>query len=318
MAQASGRARERELSASPLKATVDAFNGVRVDCAALGEIMGGGGASFGGLLRESLAVWATEGRTGAWLLIEKSQSALISAAVAEGFDFHHAKPGVVAMTKWLLEDTPNMIPAYPFTQVGVGAVIFDEAEKQILTVVEKNGPLRGKGVWKIPTGMAEPGEHIGAACEREVWEETGLKARFEKLLLFRHRLGGTCDLFFVCALKLDGEKRQQIIVDSKELEDAKFMNIRDYFSQKIWSEIKVYKDHINPAILSYTGCSDRVGLAHHVREDERYGKHAVYMAPTRAVAAAAPAGRPQAGLRPPSLLRPIRSSLTFLRRLVRL
>mmetsp|Transcript_5491 Transcript_5491/g.13742 ORF Transcript_5491/g.13742 Transcript_5491/m.13742 type:complete len:310 (+) Transcript_5491:2-931(+) len=301
VAMASGR--ERVLSASPLQASVDVFNGVKVDCGSLdGQV---DSAAFATLLSDSLRQWEKEGRSGCWLFIPSEKSHLVSAAVQQGFDFHHAKPGVVAMTKWLL-DTPNMIPSYPFTQVGVGAVIFDESDQTLLTVVEKNGPLKGKGVYKIPTGSADPGEHIGRAAEREVWEETGLKARFERLLLFRHRLGGTnCDLFFVCALKLDssgGKEKQEIVVDESELEDAKFMNIKDYFGQSIWADIKVYKDHINPVISSYTR-GQYTGLAHHVREDERYGKHAVYTASQQA--------------RPLPLLRPIRSSLNFLRRLVR-
>ncbi len=37
-------------------------------------------------------------------------------------------------------------------QVGVGAFVFDRQSRRVLMVQERNGPLRGKGVWKMPTG----------------------------------------------------------------------------------------------------------------------------------------------------------------------
>lgn len=39
------------------------------------------------------------------------------------------------------------------------------------------GPLRGTGVWKMPTGLLDAGEDIGKGAEREVKEETGVDAR---------------------------------------------------------------------------------------------------------------------------------------------
>ena len=82
--------------------------------------------------------------------------------------------------------------------------------------------------------MADPGEPIGSAAEREVWEETGLKANFDRVLLFRHRFPSptsNCDMYFVCALKLDGED-QEITVDDKELDGAKFLAFKDYLAQE--------------------------------------------------------------------------------------
>jgi hypothetical protein len=39
-------------------------------------------------------------------------------------------------------------------QVGVGAVVLNE-RGEILVVQERSGPLRGKGVWKMPTGLVQ-------------------------------------------------------------------------------------------------------------------------------------------------------------------
>ncbi len=56
----------------------------------------------------------------------------------------------------------------------------------------------------MPTGLVDAGEDIATAAEREVLEETGVVATFEKLLCLRqaHNISfGKSDLFFVCVLK---------------------------------------------------------------------------------------------------------------------
>ena len=57
--------------------------------------------------------------------------------------------------------------------------------------------------WKVPGGLSDLGEHLSEAAEREVLEETGIKAKFNSILSFRHTHGlsnGRSDLYFVCTL----------------------------------------------------------------------------------------------------------------------
>ncbi|HAX70727.1 MAG TPA: NUDIX domain-containing protein [Anaerolineales bacterium] len=62
-------------------------------------------------------------------------------------------------------------------RVGCSAVIFDKTrEKVLLTQRADNGH------WCLPGGHMESGESAAEACEREVWEETGLKVRAMRLL----------------------------------------------------------------------------------------------------------------------------------------
>jgi 8-oxo-dGTP pyrophosphatase MutT (NUDIX family) len=62
-------------------------------------------------------------------------------------------------------------------RVGCSAVLFDEKrEKVLLTQRTDNGR------WCLPGGAMEAGESAAEACEREVWEETGLTVRVKRLL----------------------------------------------------------------------------------------------------------------------------------------
>ncbi len=62
-------------------------------------------------------------------------------------------------------------------RVGCSAAIFDaKCEKVLLTQRTDNGR------WCLPGGGMESGESAAEACEREVWEETGLKVRVTRLI----------------------------------------------------------------------------------------------------------------------------------------
>lgn len=62
-------------------------------------------------------------------------------------------------------------------RVGCSATIFDSSrEKVLLTRRTDNGR------WCLPGGGLESGESVAEACEREVWEETGLKVRVTRLI----------------------------------------------------------------------------------------------------------------------------------------
>ncbi len=62
-------------------------------------------------------------------------------------------------------------------RVGCSAVIFDEQREKVLLTQRMDN-----GRWCLPGGHMESGESAAEACEREVWEETGLKVRAARLL----------------------------------------------------------------------------------------------------------------------------------------
>ena len=61
-------------------------------------------------------------------------------------------------------------------RLGCSAAIFDEQGRIFLTRRADNGQ------WCLPSGGMEPGESVTEACEREVWEETGLRVRVTRLV----------------------------------------------------------------------------------------------------------------------------------------
>lgn len=62
-------------------------------------------------------------------------------------------------------------------RVGCAAVIFDDSgEKVLLTRRTDNGD------WCLPGGAMDAGESAEEACQREVWEETGLTVQVTRLI----------------------------------------------------------------------------------------------------------------------------------------
>lgn len=61
-------------------------------------------------------------------------------------------------------------------RLGCSAAIFDEHRRILLTRRTDNGQ------WCLPGGRMESGESAAEACEREVFEETGLNVRVKRLV----------------------------------------------------------------------------------------------------------------------------------------
>jgi 8-oxo-dGTP pyrophosphatase MutT (NUDIX family) len=162
----------------------------------------------------------------------------------------------------------NKLPYGPTHQVGVGAVIIHPKEKnKILVVQEKSGPASINQLWKMPTGLTDPGEDIPQALVREVYEETTYKVNFQQIICFRqaHSSGrssggsmGQSDLFFVCLATLtrtnneDDNNYDEMLKDfhnqsHDEIANIQWMDVDEYANQKIWKLSPLYKE-MNDAV----------------------------------------------------------------------
>ena len=140
----------------------DRYGGVEVVAASTT-----GAVRFASELQARVAEWERACKQGLWLTIPTAAATCIGPAVELGFEFHHAKPGYVLLTRWL-PSTPSPLPVYGFTQIGVGGVVVNAAG-HVLMVVERVSPTaQTQGQWKLPGGLADPGEDFAETVAREV------------------------------------------------------------------------------------------------------------------------------------------------------
>ena len=89
-------------------------------------------------------------------------------------------------------------------RLGCSAAIFDEQGRVLLTKRQDNGQ------WCLPSGGVEPGESVAEACEREVFEETGLSVRVKRFVgVYSHpdqlTVYSETDKFQIVALHFEAE-----------------------------------------------------------------------------------------------------------------
>lgn len=180
-------------------------------------------ARAGAELRGLLAEWQAAGKGGVWLRVPRSSAAFAGQATASGFEFHHARPGYVLLTRWLPTERPSPLPAYGFTQIGVGGVVLNSKD-EVLMVQERVSPIpMFQNSWKLPGGLADPGEDFVQTVLREVREETGVTASLEGVVSLRHTHGfrfGQGDIYVLVRVRAIEDA---ISIDESEIKDARWM-----------------------------------------------------------------------------------------------
>ena len=110
---------------------------------------------FSRILGQHIEQWRSADKSGVWLKIPLACAGLAGAAAEHKFEFHHAKPEYVLMTRWLPVDKPSPLPSYSFTQIGVGGVVLN-GKGEVLMVQERISPMAMyQGCWKLPGGLGK-------------------------------------------------------------------------------------------------------------------------------------------------------------------
>eukprot|EP00802_Teleaulax_amphioxeia_P013040 Tamp_13087.p1 GENE.Tamp_13087~~Tamp_13087.p1 ORF type:complete len:484 (+),score=64.38 Tamp_13087:42-1454(+) len=212
-------------TSSLLSAKEDRYGGVDIEVPK--EAGGAGANTFRSALRSAVEAWVAQGKRGLWLKVPLACAHLVGAARDAEFQFHHAKPDYVLMTRWLPQDVPSSLPLYAFTQIGVGGVVVNRAG-QVLMVQERVSPLPlFQDSWKLPGGLADPGEDFADTVAREVREETGVEASLIGVVSMRHSHGfrfGVGDLYVLVKMAAEND---EIKIDLHELKDARWMKPAD-------------------------------------------------------------------------------------------
>mmetsp|Transcript_24828 Transcript_24828/g.52620 ORF Transcript_24828/g.52620 Transcript_24828/m.52620 type:complete len:432 (+) Transcript_24828:163-1458(+) len=243
----------------------DTYNGVTVDLTTItnqhqSSVSLDDADAFSDMLSKSLEIWTDEKRKGIWLKVPTTHSHLITPATQRhGFDFQHAEPGYCVLTKWLPKDSQSRLPNGPTHQVGIGALVLHPTTGKMLAVQERTGPAAKRKLWKMPTGLTDPGEDIATAAVRELKEETGLDCIFDRIICFRQAHGGLfnrSDMFFVCLCKLTPEQEEnvkqggevELLPQEEEILMADWIDMEDYAQQMVWRESPLYKE-MNGAMI---------------------------------------------------------------------
>jgi 8-oxo-dGTP pyrophosphatase MutT (NUDIX family) len=225
-----------------LPSSPNTFGGIVVDPAQLPE----DADAFRQQLAESLPAWRGEGYKVAWLEVPIGRAALIPAAVDAGFTFHHSGDDYLLLTHRLVEGA--FVPHHATHYIGAGGVVLND-RRELLVVCEKYRRT-SRPYYKLPGGALQPGEHLVQAVEREVFEETGVRARFEALVCLRHWHGyrfGKSDIYFVCRLSPLSE---EVSMQAEELDECLWMPVEDYLGSEL---VSPFNKRIVQAALSSPG-----------------------------------------------------------------
>lgn len=220
----------------------DMFGGILVEGATLPSSVD----EFAPRLRQSLDLWRADGRRLVWVDIPRQLAPLIPVAVDEGFVFHHADEDSVTLVVRLVEGA--FVPMHATHYIGVGGVVLNE-RNELLVVCERHRRT-SQPYYKLPGGALLPGEHLVDAVLREVLEETGVEARFESLVCFRHWHGyryGKSDIYFVCRLS---PLSQDVTMQAEEIEECFWMPVDEYFASDL---VSVFNKRIVRAALDSSG-----------------------------------------------------------------
>jgi 8-oxo-dGTP pyrophosphatase MutT (NUDIX family) len=202
--------------------------------------------AFAEQLQLSLDIWRNDGRRLVWVDVPLRHADLIPVATKAGFFFHHANEQDVMLVCRLAEDA--FVPMHATHYIGVGGVVLNERQ-ELLVVCERHRRTSAP-YYKLPGGALMPGEHLVDAVLREVHEETGVQARFEALVCFRHWHGyryGKSDIYFVCRLS---PLSQDLTMQAEEIEECLWMPVADYFASDL---VSVFNKRIVHAALNSPG-----------------------------------------------------------------
>ncbi|KAM3964520.1 uncharacterized protein ACR2FA_001490 isoform 2-T2 [Aphomia sociella] len=125
----------------------DRFNGITVDSSKEKCPQ----HDFPQRLHESITKWIAGAKRCIWFRVYIEDSYQVPILANKGFTFHHARDDFVMMYKWLPSDLEANLPPAAHTNLGVGAMVFNNND-EILAVSERHYEYPH---WKLPGGYVE-------------------------------------------------------------------------------------------------------------------------------------------------------------------
>ena len=222
----------------------DIYNGLIVDRQSIESSVSTFKVSLQNLLEASRA----KNKSLIWLELTSNQSEQIAVALQMGFEFHNCEAQRTTLTYQVKKDA--YIPVPPTHTIGVGAVVIN-AKNELLMVRDRIHTSHS--IYKLPGGMLEHAQSLEEGVVREVWEETGIKAKLIKMVSilnshpYRFNKSNMYIVFHLEALSSHIE-----VVDTHEIEFALWMPLDKFFAHEEMSGFQ--KDLVN-ATLKNEGVS---------------------------------------------------------------
>lgn len=182
-----------------------------------------------------------------WLTLSIEHSYAIPFLTDAGFVFHICQEDEITLIHRLTEG--SLAPFAPTHTVGVGGFVQRENGDVLLI---RDRMMKGKGL-KIPGGYVDLGEGIEQACEREVFEETGIKASFRSMsgLVSKHpHQFNKTNLYIICSMT--PETFEINIQDTAEIETAVWINPMEFIADESCSR---FHRHLVSNLISKSGLS---------------------------------------------------------------
>ena len=169
---------------------------------------------------------------------------------------------VLVLYKWI-RDGPCTVPASPFSYLGVGWLCINK-ENKILAIRENY--ISGPGPWKLPGGFydREKDRKLSDTAVREVFEETGIKVKFDHVVIQRFLHQGQfkcCDIYTICRLS---PIEEEIKRDPNEIAECR------------WITVEEFTKEVSP-LLKYAVEAEMRGDKGLKEVETNYHNHIVYM-----------------------------------------
>ncbi len=177
-----------------------------------------------------------------WLDLTTQQYQHIAIALELGFEFHNCEAQRITLTYQVKIDA--YIPVPPTHTTGVGAIVIND-KNEILLVRDRISS--NHSIYKLPGGMVEHADKLSDAVEREVYEETGIKAKLIKMVsvLNSHPYRFNKSNMYI-VFQLEALSYEINIIDTHEIELALWLPIEEFFAHKEMSQFQ--KDLVQQAL----------------------------------------------------------------------
>ncbi|HHD75393.1 MAG TPA: NUDIX domain-containing protein [Campylobacterales bacterium] len=213
-----------------LKFKEDIYNGLIVDIDSIEE----SAIEFKLSLEKLINASRNANKSLIWIDLTTKQAIHISIAIAMGFEFHNCEAQRTTLTFKVKKDA--YIPVAPTHTIGVGAVVIND-KNELLMVRDRIHTSRS--LYKLPGGMLEHAQSLEEGVVREVWEETGIKAKLIKMVsvLNSHPFTFNKSNMYI-VFQLEAESFEINVVDTAEIEFALWMPLDEFFAHEEMSEFQ--------------------------------------------------------------------------------